>query len=225
MSILSALDIVRGPVSRPWGIAAVVLIAILLFVHWGGLNERLEEGVAWIPLQSRNLDPGALYAGEGVQGSDQRIFARLSLPEGEGPFPAAVLLHGSLGFSALQRSYADTLNDSGYVVLSVDSFSGRDVADVVGHQEAVSIESMVADAFAALRLLKAHPKVDGNAIGLLGWSKGGSAALAVGRTVFRERLSGEGDRFSSIAAIYPWCGARERGVRRDDIPILFIYQH
>lgn len=222
MSILSVLDIVRGPVARPWGMAAVLLIAILLFVHWGGLNERLAEGIAWIPLQSRNLDPGTLYAREDVQGSGQQIFARLSLPEGEGPFPAVVLLHGSLGFSALQRSYADALNDHGYVVLSVDSFSARDVVDVVGRQEVVSIESMVADAFAALRLLKTHPKVDGNAIGLVGWSKGGSAALAAGRTVFRAMLSDGGDRFSAIAAIYPWCGARERVMRRDDVPVLFI---
>ena len=222
MNILSVLDGVRGPVPRPWGMAAVLLIAILLFVHWGGLNERMSEGVTWIPLQSRNLDPGALYARDGVQGPEQQIFARLSLPEGEGPFPAVVLLHGSLGFSALQRSYAEVFNDHGYVVLSVDSFSARDVVDVVGRQEAVSIESMVADAYAALRSLKTHPKVDGSAIGLLGWSKGGSAALASGRTVFREMLSGEGDQFSSIAAIYPWCGARERVMRRDDVPVLFI---
>jgi len=222
MNILTVLDGVRGPVSLPWGMAAVLLISILLFVHRGGLDERHGEGIAWIPLQSHNLDPGALYARDDVQESEQQIFARLSLPEGEGPFPAAVLLHGSLGFSALQRSYADALNDSGYVVLSVDSFSGRDVVDVVGHQEAVSIESMVADAFAALRLLKSHPKVDGNAIGLLGWSKGGSAALAAGRTVFRQMLSGEGDRFSSIAALYPWCGARERVMRRDDVPVLYV---
>ncbi len=222
MSSLSALDVVRGPVSRPWAIAVVLLIGVLLFVHWGGLNERLAEGVAWIPLQSRNLDPGALYAREELPGPDQQIYARLSLPAGEGPFPAVVLLHGSLGFSALQRSYADALNDSGHVVLSVDSFSARDVVDVVGRQEAVSIESMVADAFAALRLLKTHPKVDGNAIALMGWSKGGSAALAAGRTVFREMLSSAGDQFSSIAAIYPWCGAREQVMRRDDIPVLFI---
>ena len=222
MNIPAVLDIARGPVTRPWGMAAVLLIAILLFVHWGGLNERLGAGVVWIPLQSRNLDPGALYVRKDVQGSDQQIFVRLSLPEGEGPFPAVVLLHGSLGYSALQRSYADTLNDHGYVVLSVDSFSARDVVDVVGRQEAVSIESMVADAFAALRFLKTHPKVDENAIGLMGWSKGGSAALAAGRTVSREILSGEGDRFSSIAAIYPWCGARERVMQRDDVPVLFI---
>lgn len=222
MSILSALDFVRKPVSRPWGIAAVLFVAILFFVHWGGLNERPGGGVAWIPLQSLNIDPGALYVREEVRGSDQQVFARLSLPEAEGPFPAVVLLHGSLGFSALQRSYADALNDHGYVVLSVDSFSARDVVDVVGRQKAVSIESMVADAFAALRLLKTHPKVDANAIGLMGWSKGGSAALAAGRTVFREMLSGEGGQFSSIAAIYPWCGARERVMRRDDVPVLFI---
>ena len=108
------------------------------------------------------------------------------------------------------------------MVLSVDSFSARDVVDVVGRQEVVSIESMVADAFAALRLLKTHPKVDGNAVGLMGWSKGGSAALAAGQTVLREMLSGEGDQFSSIAAIYPWCGARERVMRRDDVPVLLV---
>ena len=92
MSVVPFLGIVRGPVARPWGIAVVLLLAILLIVHRGGLNERHGEGVAWIPLLSHNLDPGALYARDDVQRPEQQIFARLSLPEGEGPFPAAVLL-------------------------------------------------------------------------------------------------------------------------------------
>ena len=222
MSIPPVLNIVRGPVSRLWVIAAALSMAISLFVYRGGLNERPTEGVAWIPLQSHNLEPGVLYARDTALGTRQQIFARLSLPKGEGPFPAVVLLHGSLGYSALQRSYADMLNDAGYVVLSLDSFTERDVDDVVGHQEAISIDSMVADAFAGLRLLANHPQVDSNAIGLMGWSKGGSAAIAAGRTVYREKLSADGDQFSSIAAIYPWCGAREMIMQRDNVPTLFI---
>ena len=62
MSIQSVLDLVKGPVFRPWGMAAVLLIAISLFAHWGGLNERVGERVAWIPLQSRNDQQHAVGA-------------------------------------------------------------------------------------------------------------------------------------------------------------------
>ncbi|MDJ0740786.1 MAG: dienelactone hydrolase family protein [Gammaproteobacteria bacterium] len=222
MSASSVIEFIRAPVTRPWGIAAVLLLAIVLFVYRGGLHERAAPGVAWVAVPSYNLDPGALYAEQALPASNQQILARLSLPDGEGPFPAVVLLHGSLGYSALQRRYADALNEHGYVVLAVDSFSARDVVDVVGRQQAVSIESMVADSYAALRLLRSHPQVAGNAIALLGWSKGGTAAIAAGRTAYRERLSSDGDRFSAIGAVYPWCGARERVMRRDDVPVLLV---
>ena len=39
----------------------------------------------------------------------------------------------------------------------------------------------LADAFAALHWLRAMPQVDRDVVGLIGWSKGGSAALAAGR--------------------------------------------
>ena len=51
---------------------------------------------------------------------------RLYLPdEGDGPFPAVVLLHGCSGVAPRSRMWAEKLNSWGYATLIVDSFGPR----------------------------------------------------------------------------------------------------
>src|SRR6266436_1737877 len=58
----------------------------------------------------------------------------LSKPDGEGPFPAVILLHGCSGLGLetpdrstykLLRDYAHRYNDRGYVALVLDSYQAR----------------------------------------------------------------------------------------------------
>ena len=54
-----------------------------------------------------------------------RVEARLSKPDGPGPFPALVLLHGCQGVSPQVKDWARWLADRGYVAFVVDSFGPR----------------------------------------------------------------------------------------------------
>ena len=108
-----------------------------------------------------------------------RLTGDLCRPQGNGPFPAIVLMHGcgglSFGSDGLRKVEA-LLCDSGYVALVVDSLSARQVPSVCNGQSPTSVER-VADALAAKKYLSTLAFVNAQRIGLVGWSHGGLTAL------------------------------------------------
>ena len=83
---------------------------------WATPLERVEfEGA------SQRLASGGLIAGDRMQGY-------LAKPEGAGPFPAVIGLHGCAGMSGTtKQKLVGELVGWGYVVLLVDSFATRGI--------------------------------------------------------------------------------------------------
>ena len=102
-------------------------------------------------------------------------------PDGAGPFPAIVLLHGCSGLSAsLRRApsssrWIESLLQWGYGVLAFDSFAAREGFSTCGREAEFY---RVADAFGALAFLAKRRDIDGARIAVLGFSSGGIAALS-----------------------------------------------
>ena len=99
--------------------------------------------------------------------------SNLYKPEGDGPFPAVVVLHGCAGIDYHFRSWPEQLKKWGYVALIVDSFGPRGVGRVCGHSFRVSALERAADSYGAAIYLKQLPYVDTENIGLVGFSHGG----------------------------------------------------
>lgn len=144
---------------------------------------------------------GRAEAGEFVHftSGTATLIGYLAKPAGKGPFPAAVLLHGSGGFHAQMLSWADRLSRWGYIAFAVDSFSprGRQGQGNVANEQA-------GDAFEALHYLAGLPQVRANAVALVGFSFGGSSTLAdleQGSAIARLYP----DRFRAGVAFYPEC--------------------
>lgn len=100
-------------------------------------------------------------------GGGQRVPAMVILPGGAGAIPG--------------REYdtADAMVRQGMAVLVIDYFKPRGISDEMPYPVKVMGASefdAVADAYAALKALNQHPAIDGQRIGLLGFSKGGIAA-------------------------------------------------
>jgi dienelactone hydrolase len=101
-------------------------------------------------------------------------------PDGPGPFPAVIVLHGCAGLGSLfdphsaRNFWPDLLISWGYAVLVVDSFTLRGVGDTCGRDTG---SYRVQDAFGALLYLSEQPYVDRNRVALLGFSAGGIATL------------------------------------------------
>jgi dienelactone hydrolase len=152
-----------------------------------------------------------------------QIVGSLLLPETpSGRVPAAVILHGSDGITALQAQKAEELRSRGMAVLVVDSFGARGVDETVGDQGAVTPYSMLIDAYQALALLQTHPVIDPDRIALIGWSKGGMVADWATRLRYQSHVSPEGRRFAAHVAFYPWCGEQESPLRLTGAPILYL---
>ncbi|MBT8404528.1 MAG: dienelactone hydrolase family protein [Gemmatimonadetes bacterium] len=118
-----------------------------------------------------------------VPGDDATV-GYLSVPEGEGPFPALIIVHEWNGLVDRVRQVADDLADEGYVVLAADLYAGRTGANPEENMALVQEvnadpETMVANLDAAVALLRARDDVTGR-VGTMGWCFGGGVVLSFG---------------------------------------------
>lgn len=130
------------------------------------------------PFPYRSLD----VAFDSVPGV--RLAGTLTLPEGAGPFPAAVLITGSgpqdrdetiLGHKPF-LVLADNLTRRGIAVLRVDD---RGVGQSTGERADATTADFAKDTEAAVRFLRTRRDIDPARIGLIGHSEGGIIAPMV----------------------------------------------
>jgi pimeloyl-ACP methyl ester carboxylesterase len=133
-------------------------------------RELVWEGAGQPPRRARRLAEHREHAVEFASG-DTRLAGTLFVPEGTGPHPALVLLHGS---GAQDRNgtlpFARFLLRHGVALLGYDK---RGVGGSSGDWQKASFEALAADALAAVGFLEARPEIDAARIGLLGASQGG----------------------------------------------------
>jgi dienelactone hydrolase len=156
-----------------------------------------------------------------TSGKPTELHGLLIKPDGIGPFPAIIALHGCNGLFksgalvAREAAWAQLLSSHGYVVLFPDSFGPRDVtSDCEGRVRAWAERSY--DAYGALRYLQAQPFVVGERIGLMG----GTVIFAIAPdSIARPADLPKGD-FRAAVAFYPaWC-SRLSMDWKPDIPFL-----
>ena len=129
----------------------------------------------------------------------------LTRPEGNGPFPAVVLLHGCSGLQhskSRNELWLNRLVKWGYVVLQVDSFKPRKISAIC--DDAILQGRMALrrsqDAYDAKTFLAELPFVDRNRVAIMGWSHGGWAVMQA----ISKRIE-DVDPFKAVIAFYPWC--------------------
>lgn len=166
-------------------------------------------------------------------GAPTMLEARLYKPEGSGPFPAIVGLHGCSGRDFQRRdtpfrNYADwgeRLSRLGYVVLLPDSFRPRGVMEVCTQspQPVSAFRHRPRDAFGALAWLQQQNYVQRDRVFLMGWSHGGVTVLATLRIIKDETLRARaGGDFRAAVALYPGCGVQLRSRWRTRTPLLIL---
>ena len=138
----------------------------------------------------------------GADGNPVLLNGKLKKPEGNGPFPAVVLLHGSGGITARRDAdWANRLTDWGYVTLQVDSFGPRDVTvrEILKNSSKVPHDIRAKDAHGAKSYLRSLQFVDAERIAVMGWSHGG------GSTIFSILDKYGNQPFKAAIAFYPYC--------------------
>jgi dienelactone hydrolase len=131
----------------------------------------------------------------------RRLTAVLRKPDGPGPFPAVVLMHGCGGIQPGNEAWANDLTAWGYATLLVDSFTPRGLSEICTDFGRLGVGDRTLDAYAALDHLRSLPFIDEDRIALMGWSHGGRVVL-FGLSEHRRPAIGG---FRAGVALYPYC--------------------
>lgn len=139
------------------------------------------------------------------------LHAQLYRPEGDGPFPTVIALHGCGGLGghaepvlARYRDWVEQLLKAGHAVVLPDSYGSRDLGPQCGAKERPvhARRERVADIVATRQWLARQPWVAQDRVSLMGWANGASALLWAVRP---QALRHEAPDFRSAVAFYPDC--------------------
>ncbi len=151
----------------------------------------------------------------------------LTMPEGEGPFPGAVMISGSgpqdrdetlMGHKPF-LVVADHLTRNGVAVLRYDD---RGTAKSSGDHSTATSDDFATDALAAARFLEERPEVDASAVGLIGHSEGGliapmAAAVAPDEIDYIILMAGTGVTGAEILKRQRYLIAKDTGASEEDL--------
>lgn len=176
------------------------------------------------------VEEGITYSKVG----DQELKLDLAKPEGDGPFPAIVFIHGGGwlgGERAHFRPYAEEAARRGYVSITISyrlmQFDREQKETTTATQR---FPNQIHDCKAAVRWLRANADkyhVDKNRIGVSGGSAGGHLSLLVGLTDPSDKLEGKGgypDQSSRVQAVVNIFGPTEMASCHDGSSVAWIFR-
>lgn len=140
------------------------------------------------------------------------LHAQLYKPEGEGPFPTVIALHGCGGLGGRSdsvlpryRDWAERLLRSGNAVLLPDSYGSRELGPQcrVKEMHVKARRERVADVAASRAWLMKQSWVARDRVSLIGWANGASTLLWAVRPQSTARDAGPD--FRAAIAFYPDC--------------------
>jgi dienelactone hydrolase len=187
-------------------LAAVVCIACLVTITLAGAAEPVE-----------------------IPNGDATLRGFVFRPEGAGPFPSVVALHGCNGLlnssgriAGRFVDWGDRLAAAGIAVVFPDSFGSRGLGAQcrIRERRVRSARERVGDAYAARHWLQAQPWSAKNRVSLMGWSNGGITTLWAVRPRALVR-DGQPD-FRSAVAFYPGCQRLRDAAWSARVPTLIL---
>jgi dienelactone hydrolase len=181
-------------------------VAALCIALAGGVPAQAQEKVTF-PSTDADLQGG----------TPTTIIGYSFKPEGLGPFPAVIGMHGCDGLigedgkvKPLYGTWGEILSKEGYIVLLPDSFGSRGHGNLCAVQpnSARPVQAgreMPRDAYGALAYLRTNPAVKQGSIAILGQSYGAiSTFYTIADGTRPKELSAEQD-FRVAIAFYPPC--------------------
>ena len=159
-----------------------------------------------ISVLSSTLTDEAILSGDARGGVAVTLTGRLSGPDGSGRRPVVILLHGTDGpKSGAAGSWRYNLNLMGVTTLRLDSYTGRGLTQASTKQGSFGQFLQIYDAYRAADALAADPRVDGSHIAVMGFSRGGTAALYGAMNRFLTAFGPKQARIVAFIPFYPAC--------------------
>ena len=153
----------------------VILILLVAFVVLLAGSIAIDSAIGM-----NRLDTIANVAIPGMNG-ETNVQAYVAKPEGDGPFPAVIMIHEFWGLNESIVSKAGLLAEEGYFVIAPDTFRGsttgwvpRAIYQVVSARP----ENINADLDSVYTWLESQPDVASDRIAIAGFCYGGRTSLA-----------------------------------------------
>ena len=111
---------------------------------------------------------------------NEMVASYLAAPDGEGPFPALIVIHEWWGLNDWVKEKSRALASRGYVALAVDLYRGKTAQDAEEAHElsrGLPNDRAARDLAAAYAFLHGESNVQGKKIGVIGWCMGGGYSL------------------------------------------------
>jgi dienelactone hydrolase len=140
-----------------------------------------------------------------TNGKPVTVAGEFRIAQGSGRLPVAVLMHGSSGVGATMEAWVHQFNAMGISTFVIDGFSGRGLTAVGPNQALLGRLNLIVDIYRSLDILASHPRVDPDRIVLMGFSRGGQAALYASLDRFNKLWNKSGVAFAGYIPFYPDC--------------------
>jgi dienelactone hydrolase len=133
------------------------------------------------------------------------ISGTLRVAQGSGRLPLVVLVHGSGGIEENIALWERAFASMGISTFAIDSFTGRGIVSTVSDQSKLGRLNMILDVYRSLAVLAADPRIDPARIAVMGFSRGGQAALYASLRRFQKMWNPSGVDPAAYIALYAPC--------------------
>lgn len=181
-----------------------VLMAPMVVAAQSLDTNQLPSRTRLIPFQSVTLSDRQFLTGD-ARGTPVTVAGQLRIAQGEGRLPAVILIHGSAGMGSNLEVWSQELNRLGISTFAIDGLTGRGLSNVAPDQALLGRLNLILDAYRALGVMAGHPRVDPERIAVMGFSRGGQAALYASVKRFNELWNRSGVEFAAYIPFYPNC--------------------
>lgn len=168
------------------------------------IPKEMAARVEIYPIPSLTISDQQFLSGD-TKGREVTVAGEFRVAQGTGKLPVVVLMHGSSGVGSTTEAWVHQFNAMGISTFVIDGFSGRGLTVVGPNQALLGRLNLILDIYRSLEILAKHPRVDPDRIVLMGFSRGGQAALYASLDRFHKQWNKSGVKFAGYIPFYPDC--------------------
>jgi dienelactone hydrolase len=172
--------------------------------HAQSIPKEVASRVELYAIPSLTISDRQFLTGD-ANGTPVTVAGEFRVAQGTGRLPVVVLMHGSSGVGATTEAWVHTFNAMGISTFVIDGFTGRGLTTTAPNQALLGRLNLIVDIYRSLDILAKHPRVDPDRIVLMGFSRGGQAALYASLDRFNKLWNKSGAQFAAYIPFYPDC--------------------
>jgi dienelactone hydrolase len=190
-------------VTAAWIVGAGILL-VGIETNAQSIPKEIATRVEIYAIPSLTLSDRQFLTGD-PNGKPVTVAGEFRIAQGNGRLPVVVLMHGSGGVGATTEVWVHQFNAMGISTFVIDGFTGRGLTVVSPNQALLGRLNLIVDVYRALDILAKHPRVDPERVVLMGFSRGGQAALYASLDRFNQLWNKSGVQFADYIPFYPDC--------------------